>query len=72
MNGTKSVARHVSFQIKDAGVFELTSKAGVVLQSLTLDRQGSDGMSDRLYPYSVIANRNGETQHGGCFSNHLK
>jgi len=71
----KHVIKNVSFQIKEAGVFELVAKDGKVLQTLTLNHKGSDGMSDYVYPYDVkdssmltYAN-NG---YGGCSSNHLK
>lgn len=69
------VIKNVSFQIKSAGVFELVSKQGKVLQTLTLNHQGSNGMSDTIYPYDVkdesqvmMAN----SGFGGCTSNHLK
>ncbi|MEZ0390859.1 MAG: hypothetical protein ACAH59_01495 [Pseudobdellovibrionaceae bacterium] len=73
--GEKKVIRNVSFQIKDAGIFELVGKHGKILQTLKLNKQGSDGMSDNVYPYEVkdtgfdmMAN-NGI---GGCSSNYLK
>lgn len=73
-NKTK-IIRNVSFQIKAAGVFELVAKNGKILQTLTLNNNGSDGMSDTVYPYEVkdtsmiIAPNNG---FGGCSSNYLK
>ena len=67
--------KNVSFQIKAAGEFELISKEGKVLQKISLTKNGSDGMSDRVYPYEVkdsgmATNANNGT--GGCSSNHLK
>lgn len=71
--GKKKTIRNVSFQIKSAGVFELVAKNGTVLQKLTLNHQGSDGMSDRLYPYDAKDNSQITHQgYGGCSSNYLK
>ena len=73
--GGKTVIKNVSFQIKSAGVFELVSKDGKVLQTLTLNNQGSDGMSDRSYPYDVkdsSMDKNANNGYGGCTSNALK
>ena len=70
-----TVIKNVSFQIKDAGSFELTSKDGKVLQALTLNKKGSDGMSDNIYPYDVKDNSMGgmaNSGYGGCQSNALK
>lgn len=64
---TDKVVKNVSFQIKSAGVFELVSKSGEVLQTLTLNNNGSDGMSENVYPYEVKS----ELGYGGCSSNHL-
>ena len=67
--------KNVSFQIKGAGDFELVAKDGTVLQKISLNNKGSDGMSDRTYPYEVqdkgmdgMAN----SGWGGCTSNFLK
>lgn len=75
--GKTKVVKNVSFQIKSARVFELVSKNGKVLQTLTLDNEGSNGGSDTVYPYSVkdislvdAGAANGGA--GGCVSNHLK
>lgn len=71
--GKKQVIKNVSFQIKSAGVFELVAKDGRILQTLKLTHQGSDGMSDRLYPYDVKDNSPITHQgYGGCSSNYLK
>jgi uncharacterized membrane protein len=69
------VIKNVSFQIMGAGKFELRTKKGVVIQEITLDNQGSDGMSDIEYPYSVKWNDilNGANNGiGGCSSNYQK
>lgn len=69
------VVKNVSLQIKSAGVFELVSKDGKVLQILTLNNQGSNGMSDTIYPFEVKDNSPIMTANGGfggCVSNHLK
>lgn len=72
-DGQSKVVRNVSFQIKSAGVFELVSKEGTVLQTLNLNYQGSDGMSDRLYPYDVKDTTTSTHEgRGGCASNNLK
>ncbi|MFN3453845.1 MAG: hypothetical protein ACK41T_02720 [Pseudobdellovibrio sp.] len=70
--GTTQVIKNVSFQIKSAGHFELVNKQGKVLQILTIE-EGSDGMSDIIFPYS--AKDNNSITHkgfGGCTSNYLK
>ena len=65
--------KNVSFQIKSAGVFELVDKNGIVLQKLNLNHQGSDGMSDRLYPFDVKdSSQLTDNGQGGCESNKLK
>lgn len=71
----KSVIQNVSFQIKGPGAFELVNSKGQVLQTLTLNNQGSDGMSNNLYPYEVRDNKISRFANGGvggCSSNHLK
>ncbi len=66
--GRTSVTRNVSFQILGAGRFELWNSSRRVLAQLNLNFRGSDGMSDRVYPYSV---RRSGGQRGGCTSNYL-
>lgn len=67
------VLKDVSFQIKAAGVFELVAKDGKVLQKLTLNNQGSNGMSDTIYPYDVKDDSNHAGYGvGGCTSNYQK
>lgn len=71
------VFKNVSFQIVEAGKFQLQDKKGNVLQTLSLTNNGSDGMSDTVYPYEVTSSdkiqylgaNNGV---GGCSSNFLK
>ncbi len=67
------VLKNVSFQIKEAGLFQLVSKEGKVLQTLTLNHKGSNGMSDAVYPYDVkdVTDIAGHGV-GGCTSNSLK
>jgi hypothetical protein len=77
LNGSDSVLavyNKVSFQIKGAGDFEIVSKDGKVLQKLTLNFKGSDGMSDQTYPYDVqdYTMRGANNGVGGCASNYLK
>lgn len=73
IDGQKTVLKKVSMQIKAAGIFELVANDGTVLQQLDLNNQGSNGMSDHVYPYDVQDNtamtNNGR---GGCESNYLK
>ena len=71
----KTVIKNVSFQIKSAGEFQLVDKKGNVLQTLTLNKKGSDGMSDRVYPFDVTdtsMNKYANNGMGGCQSNKLK
>lgn len=71
----KTVIKNVSFQIKGAGEFELLTKDGKLLQKLTLNHMGSDGMSDEVFPYSVTEYSVPGTENkltGGCSSNFLK
>lgn len=75
MTGKVKFYKNVSFQIKAAGQFELVAVDGKVLQTLTLNNQGSDGMSENIFPYSVKDNSKFMTANlglGGCSSNHLK
>lgn len=67
ISGGTTITRNVSFQIMAAGRFEIRSLSGTVLQRLTLNNRGSDGMSDRVYPYSV----RWRGLQGGCTSNFL-
>lgn len=69
------VVKNVSFQIKEAGLFQLVGKDGKVLQTLELNHRGSNGMSDAVYPFEVKdSNQAGVAVQGpgGCTSNSLK
>lgn len=71
----ESIIQNVSFQIKSAGVFELVDPSGKVLQTLTLNYQGSNGMSDTIYPYEVLDSSQiamANLGYGGCTSDHLQ
>ena len=70
-----SAPKNISFQSKDAGVFELIDKNKKVIQTLKLNFAGSDGMSDVVYPYDVKDNSeylSSSPGVGGCVSNFLK
>lgn len=62
---------HVSLQTKSNGIIELLSEDGKVLQTLTRDFQGSDGMSDKKYSFSVVDHTDITAKgSGGCESSH--
>lgn len=68
-----TVMNNVMFTIKSAGVFELVSSDGKVLQTLNLNFKGSDGMSDKVFPFDVKDNQALTNQgYGGCISDSLK
>jgi hypothetical protein len=67
--GREDIIKNVSFQIMSAGHFELWGPDRQPLQRLRLSHNGSDGMSDRQYPYSVEWISRG--LRGGCTSLHL-
>ena len=71
----KQTVRNVLFQIRGPGHFQLVAKTGKVLQDLKLNNQGSDGMSEFQYPYSV-EDKSGfsslQLDPGGCVSNFLR
>lgn len=48
------------------GRIDLVAPDGRVLLQLTRDGRGSDGMSDRRYPYSAVNPRE-QNRDGGCF-----
>lgn len=62
--------QNVSFQIKGAGRFELMDANRNVIQTIDLNNKGSDGMSDRVYPYDV--QWHAKNLFGGCESNFLR
>jgi hypothetical protein len=67
--GREDTLKNVSFQIMNAGHFELWGSDRQPLQRLNLSYKGSDGMSDREYPYAVEWISRG--LRGGCTSLHL-
>ncbi len=64
---TKVVIRNVSFQILGPGQFELWDKHNQVILKMDLNYQGSDGMSDKVFPYEATL----DGQLGGCTSQFL-
>lgn len=70
VTGRTQVVRNVSFQIKGPGQFELMDANRNVLQTLNLNFKGSDGMSERNFPYEVQWST--KSLYGGCESNFLK
>lgn len=66
------ISRNLTFQIFGAGNFEVRTPSGTKRMKLLLNNQGSDGMSDAVYPYTGILYRQGQTFTGGCESNHLR
>ncbi len=75
--GTTSVIKNVSFQIIAPGKFEIRKANGDVLQTLELTGNGSDGMSDLIYPYEVtnsqaVRDFGANIGVGGCESNYLR
>lgn len=72
-SGTK-VLRNVSFQIMGPARFNIVANNGRILQRLALTFRGSDGMSDRVYPYEATftpSSRGPQYNPGGCSSNYL-
>lgn len=60
----------VSFQIKGPGQFELWNSSNKAIMELDLNFQGSDGMSDNIYPYTAMyLNKGIGILYGGCTSN---
>jgi uncharacterized membrane protein len=62
----RKIFDRVSMRELKPGVFELRNTNGQVLQRVERTCRGSDGMSDRLYPYE--AQWIPEKLHGGCTS----
>ena len=72
--GIVQTIENVSFRIRDAGFFELVDEEGKILQTLTLNHNGSDGMSDDVYPFEVKDENSamtGGSNYGGCTSSLL-
>jgi uncharacterized membrane protein len=65
----RETLKSISFQIMKPTTFELWDAKRKVIQRLELSFRGSDGMSDRIYPYD--AHWLSKNLHGGCTSNHL-
>jgi hypothetical protein len=69
------IIKNVSFQIKGPANFELVDKSGKILQLVTLNLAGTDGMSDSVYPYDVKDSSITDGLNvlvGACSSNYLK
>lgn len=62
------VMQRVEFTIRGPGTFTLADAQGKLVQRLVLSGKGSDGMSDRVYPYEVQWLRDGFTLAGACVS----
>ena len=69
MGNVTQVITGVSFQIMGRGRFELWDRNRNLLQRFALNNAGSDGMSDKVYPYQVYWTQ--KAQYGGCTSNFL-
>lgn len=63
------VSGGLKFVIKGAGKFEIRTAQGALRRALTLNYDGSDGMSDLVYPFDGGAGINGSI---GCESSELK
>jgi uncharacterized membrane protein len=72
--GQVQVLKKVSFLILASGEYSLRNAAGNEVVRLKLDGQGSDGMSDMVYPYSASTNLISGANNGigGCSSVALK
>ena len=79
---TTVVARDVKFKhgirrvspLRHAPTYEVRGAGGKALLTLELTYEGTDGMSERVYPYAAIdlASLGGSpTMHGGCSSTAL-
>ena len=62
----RKILDRVSMRELKPGIFELRDPKGQVLQRVERTCRGSDGMSDRVYPYA--AQWIPEKLHGGCTS----
>jgi hypothetical protein len=69
----RETQKSVSLHTLSPTVFELWNANNEVIQHLELDHQGSDGMSDRIYPYEVKWTPRDaslpEVLFGGCVRN---
>ena len=62
----RETVRPVTARRLARGRIDLVAPDGRVLLQLTRDGRGSDGMSDRRYPYSAVNPRE-QNRDGGCF-----
>lgn len=71
--GTIKYEKDISFTVLDAGKFELRRPMGSTLVTLTLNFQGSDGMSNQVFPYeaTTVAIGGANNGIGGCTSSAL-
>ncbi len=66
--GKETVLEGVSLSILAGGIFQLKDKSDKQIATLTLNNNGSDGMSNTLYPFQVEY----KGLVGGCSSSALK
>lgn len=66
-----SSVNNVSFEKRAGARFVLLAPDKSTIQSLNLNQQGSDGMSDKIYPYEVTWTWHGSELVGGCSSDTL-
>lgn len=73
LDSSSDTYKNVTFHIQGPGDFLLKTEEGRVLQELKLNFNGSDGMSDDIYPYDV-KDLTDVTQmgNGGCESSEFK
>ncbi len=67
-----TTVKNISFQIKGPAKFQLLAADKTPLMNLELNFKGSDGMSDRVFPYDAELLTEGSNMWGGCESNFLK
>lgn len=73
--GTPEVTSNVSFHILSSGIFVLKGDDGKQLAKLTLNNNGSDGLTETLYPFEIeLSSMSGQSNRGvgGCSSSLLK
>jgi uncharacterized membrane protein len=67
----ESVKSNVQFEVVGSSKFVLKSQNGKELARLVLNNNGSDGMSDRIYPLEIKLMDESEIV-GGCETSKLK
>lgn len=73
LDSSSDTYKNVAFHIQGPGDFLLKTEEGQVLQELKLNFNGSDGMSDDIYPYDVRDyTKLTRPGFGGCESSRLK